>query len=107
MTTTAFFDYNRVTISDEVRMRARCPRARGRRPIDAKAQRLRFFVALAVAVGDGVWLGGRAVVCLSVTIGADAGRWRQERCHQYDAVAVGSPCRVIHQALKILAHLDE
>jgi maltose O-acetyltransferase len=56
--------------------------------------------ALPVSIGDGVWLGGRAVVCPGVTIGENtvvgAGSV-VTRDLPANVVAVGNPCRIIRQ----------
>ena len=93
-------DCNRITIGDEVQIAPGVHIYTATHPIDAKARRSGIESALPVAIGDGVWLGGRAVVCPGVTIGANtvvgAGSI-VTRDLPANAVAVGNPCRVIRQ----------
>jgi maltose O-acetyltransferase len=93
-------DCNRITIGDEVQIAPGVHIYTATHPIDAKARRSGIESALPVVIGDGVWLGGRAVVCPGVTIGANtvvgAGSV-VTRDLPANAVAVGNPCRVIRQ----------
>jgi maltose O-acetyltransferase len=93
-------DCNRITIGDEVQIAPGVHIYTATHPIDAKARCSGIESALPVAIEDGVWLGGRAVVCPGVTIGANtvvgAGSI-VTRDLPANAVAVGNPCRVIRQ----------
>ena len=93
-------DCNRITIGDDVQIAPGVHIYTATHPIDAKARRSGIESALPVGIGDGVWLGGRAVVCPGVTIGANtvvgAGSV-VTRDLPANAVAVGNPCRVIRQ----------
>jgi maltose O-acetyltransferase len=67
-------------------------------PLDAAARRSGLEYALPVTIGDGVWLGGGAIVCPGVTIGEDtvvgAGSVVM-RGLPAGVVAAGNPYRVI------------
>ena len=93
-------DCNRITIGDEVQIAPGVHIYTATHPIEAEARRSGIEYALPVVIGDGVWLGGRAVVCPGVTIGANtvvgAGSV-VTRDLPANVVAVGNPCRVIRQ----------
>ena len=67
-------------------------------PIDAATRRAGWESALAIAIGDGVWLGGGAIVCPGVSIGENtvvgAGSV-VTRSLPANVVAAGNPCRVL------------
>ena len=69
-------------------------------PLDAAARRSGLEYALPVTIGDGVWLGGGAIVCPGVTIGEDpvvgAGSVVM-RGLPAGVVAAGNPYRVIRR----------
>ncbi|MBE9060604.1 sugar O-acetyltransferase [cf. Phormidesmis sp. LEGE 11477] len=93
-------DCNLITIGNEVQVAPGVHIYTGTHPLEAKIRRSGLEYALPVSVGDGVWLGGRAVVCPGVSIGENtvvgAG---SVVTHDLPAnvLAVGSPCRVIRQ----------
>ena len=93
-------DCNRITIGDEVQIAPGVHIYTATHPIEAAARRSGIEYALPVSIGDGVWLGGRAVVCPGVTIGANtvvgAGSV-VTRNLPANVVAAGSPCRIIRQ----------
>jgi maltose O-acetyltransferase len=93
-------DCNRITIGDEVQIAPGVHIYTATHPIEAAARRSGIEYALPVSIGNGVWLGGRAVVCPGVTIGANtvvgAGSV-VTRNLPANVVAAGSPCRVIRQ----------
>jgi maltose O-acetyltransferase len=69
-------------------------------PIDPEARRLGWEYAEPIVIGDNVWLGGGAILCPGVTIGADtvvgAGAV-VTRDLPGGIVAAGSPARVLRQ----------
>jgi maltose O-acetyltransferase len=93
-------DCNRITIGDEVQIAPGVHIYTATHPVEAEARRSGIEYALPVSIGDGAWLGGRAVVCPGVTIGANtvvgAGSV-VTRDLPANVVAVGNPCRVIRQ----------
>jgi maltose O-acetyltransferase len=93
-------DCNRITIGDEVQIAPGVHIYTATHPVEAKARRSGIEYALPVSIGDGAWLGGRAVVCPGITIGANtvvgAGSV-VTRDLPANVVAVGNPCRVIRQ----------
>lgn len=93
-------DCNRITIGDEVQIAPGVHIYTATHPIDAKTRRSGVEYALPVSIGDGVWLGGGAIICPGVTIGENtvvgAGSV-VTRDLPANVVAAGSPCRVIRQ----------
>jgi len=93
-------DCNRITIGQEVQMAPGVHLYTATHPLDAAARRSGAESALPIVIGDGVWLGGRAVVCPGVTIGENtvvgAGSV-VTRDLPANVVAAGSPCRVIRR----------
>lgn len=91
-------DCNRITIGDEVQFAPGVHVYTATHPIDAVQRRSGVEYALPVTIGDGVWLGGGAIVCPGVTIGENtvvgAGSV-VTRDLPANVVAVGNPCRVI------------
>lgn len=67
-------------------------------PIDPEPRRAKWEAALPITIGDNVWIGGMAVICPGVTIGANsvigAGAVVTKDIPA-DVVAVGNPARVI------------
>ncbi|WP_433064984.1 sugar O-acetyltransferase [Dactylosporangium sp. CS-033363] len=67
-------------------------------PIDPEPRRAKWEAALPITIGDNVWIGGMAVICPGVTIGANsvigAGAV-VTRDIPADVVAVGNPARVV------------
>ena len=69
-------------------------------PMEAAIRRSGLERALPVRVGDGVWLGGGAIICPGVTIGAETvvGAGSVVTRSLPDRVlAVGNPCRVVRR----------
>jgi len=93
-------DCNRITIGDEVQIAPGVHIYTATHPVEANARRSGIEYALPVSIEDGVWLGGRAVVCPGVTIGANtvvgAGSV-VTRDLPANVVAVGNPCRIMRQ----------
>jgi maltose O-acetyltransferase len=93
-------DCNRIAIGDEVQIAPGVHIYTATHPIEADVRRSGIEYALPVSIADGVWLGGRAVVCPGVNIGANtvvgAGSIVTRDLPE-NAVAVGNPCRVIRQ----------
>ncbi len=75
-------DCNRITIGDEVQIAPSVHIYTAMHPIDAKVRRSGFEYALPVLIGDGVWLGGGAIVCPGVTIGEETLRPAGRRCRR-------------------------
>lgn len=93
-------DCNRITIGDEVQFAPGIHIYTATHPIDAKQRRSGVEYALPVSIGDGVWLGGGAIVCPGVTIGENTVVGAGSvviRDLPANLVAVGNPCRVIRQ----------
>jgi maltose O-acetyltransferase len=93
-------DCNRIAIGDEVQIAPGVHIYTATHPVEAQVRRSGLECALPVSIEDGVWLGGRAIVCPGVTIGANtvvgAGSV-VTRDLPSNVVAVGSPCRVIRK----------
>lgn len=91
-------DCNHIAIGDEVQLAPGVHIYTATHPIDAKQRRAGFEYALPVAVKDGAWLGGGAIVCPGVTIGENtvvgAGSV-VTRDLPANVVAVGNPCRIL------------
>ena len=93
-----FLDCNRIVIGEEVQMAPGVHIYTAAHPIDAAERRSGAEFALPVVIGDGVWLGGRTVVCPGVTIGENtvvgAGSVVTGDLPA-NVVAAGVPCRVM------------
>jgi maltose O-acetyltransferase len=93
-----FLDCNRITIGKEVQIAPGVHIYTAAHPIDAAERRSGAEFALPVNIGDGVWLGGRTVVCPGVTIGENtvvgAGSV-VTRDLPANVVAAGVPCRIL------------
>ncbi len=91
-------DCNRITIGEEVQIAPGVHIYTATHPIDAATRRSGLEYALPVTIGDGVWLGGGAIVCPGVTIGENtvvgAGSV-VTRSLPAGVVPAGNPCRVI------------
>ena len=94
-------DCNRITIGEEVQIAPGVHIYTATHPIDAAARRSGLEYALPVTIGDGVWLGGGAIVCPGVTIGENtvvcAGSLLT-RSLPAGVLAAGNPCRVSRPA---------
>jgi maltose O-acetyltransferase len=91
-------DCNRITIGEEVQIAPGVHVYTAMHPINAATRRSGLEYALPVTIGDGVWLGGGAIVCPGVTVGENtvvgAGSV-VTRSLPAGVVAAGNPCRVI------------
>lgn len=98
-----FLDCNRITIGDDVQIGPSVQIYTAQHPTDPEIRRSGLEYALPVAVGDNVWIGGGAILCPGVTIGADtvvgAG---SVVTHDLPAgvIAAGNPCRVLRTVEK-------
>jgi maltose O-acetyltransferase len=93
-------DCNRITIGDEVQIAPGVHLYTATHPLDAAVRRSGLEQALPITIEDGVWLGGRAIVCPGVTIGANTVVGTGSvvtRDLPANVLAVGSPCRVIRR----------
>jgi maltose O-acetyltransferase len=97
-----FLDCNRITIGDDVQIGPAVQIYTAQHPTDAEVRRSGLEFALPVTVGDNVWIGGGAILCPGVTIGADtvigAGSV-VTRDLPPSVIAVGNPCRVLRSVL--------
>ena len=93
-----FLDCNNITIGDEVQIAPGVHIYTATHPLDPQQRRSGLERALPVAIADGVWLGGGAIICPGVTIGENtvigAGAV-VTRDLPPNVLAVGNPCRVI------------
>lgn len=95
-----FLDCNRITIGDEVQIAPGVHIYTATHPIDARTRRSGAEYALPVSIGDGVWLGGGAIVCPGVTIAENTVLGAGSvvtRDLSANVVAAGNPCRVIRK----------
>ena len=93
-----FLDCNRITIGDEVQLAPGVHIYTATHPLDPQQRRAGLEQALPVSIGDGVWIGGGAIVCPGVTIGENTGGGAGSvvtRDLPRDVLAVGNPCRVV------------
>jgi maltose O-acetyltransferase len=93
-----FLDCNKIAIGDEVQIAPGVHIYTATHPLDPRQRRSALEQALPVAIADGVWLGGGAIICPGVTIGENtvigAGAV-VTRDLPPNVLAVGNPCRVI------------
>lgn len=91
-------DCNTITIGEEVQIAPGVHIYTATHPLDPAQRRAGLEAAHPVVIGDGVWLGGRSVVCPGVTIGQNtvvgAGSIVTKDLPA-NVLAVGSPCRVV------------
>lgn len=95
-----FLDCNRITIGDEVQIAPGVHIYTATHPVDAETRRSGLEYALPVSIEDGVWLGGGAIICPGVTIGANTVVGAGSvviRNLPANVVAAGSPCRIIRR----------
>jgi maltose O-acetyltransferase len=93
-----FLDCNLITIGDEVQIAPGVHIYTCTHPLDAPQRRAYLELALPVSVGDGVWLGGGAIICPGVTIGENTVVGTGSvvtRDLPPNVLAAGNPCRVI------------
>jgi len=93
-----FLDCSTITIGEEVQIAPGVHIYTASHPLDAKTRRSGLESAHPVLIGDGAWLGGRALICPGVTIGENtvvgAGSV-VTRDLPPNVLAVGNPCRVV------------
>jgi maltose O-acetyltransferase len=91
-------DCNKITIGEEVQIGPGVHIYTATHPLDAPTRRSGLEAAHPVTIGNGVWLGGRSVVCPGVTVGDNtvvgAGSVVTKDLPA-GILAVGSPCRVV------------
>lgn len=95
-----FLDCNRITIGDFVQIGPSVQIYTAQHPADPEERRSGLEFALPITIGDNVWIGGGAILCPGVTLGADtvvgAGSV-VTRDLPAGVVAVGNPCRVVRK----------
>jgi maltose O-acetyltransferase len=87
-----------VTIGDNVMFGPAVQVYTATHPLDADARRSGREFAKPIAIGDDAWIGGGAILCPGVTIGARAVVGAGSvvtRDIPADTYAAGNPCRVI------------
>lgn len=93
-----FLDCNTISIGKEVQIGPGVHIYTATHPLDAATRRSGLEAAHPVVIGDGVWLGGGAIVCPDVKIGENtvvgAGSV-VTRDLPGNVVAAGNPCRVL------------
>jgi maltose O-acetyltransferase len=93
-------DVARISIGDDVQIGPNVQLLTATHPLEPNARRDKWEAAEPILIGDNVWLGGGAIVCPGVTIGADtvvgAGSV-VTRDLPPRVLAVGSPARVIRE----------
>lgn len=91
-------DVAEIRIGDDVLLGPNVQLLTPTHPIAPEPRRAKWEAALPITIGDNVWIGGLAVICPGVTIGADsvigAGAV-VTRDVPAGVVAVGNPARVI------------
>lgn len=91
-------DCNRIAIGEAVQIAPGVHIYTATHPLDAALRRSGAEQALPVVIGDGVWIGGGAIVCPGVTIGENtvvgAGSVVVGDLPP-NVLAVGNPCRVV------------
>lgn len=97
---TVLLDCNRITIGADVQIGPGVHIYTATHPLDLATRVSGVEAAHAVTIEDGVWLGGRAVVCPGVTIGAGTVVGAGSivvRDLPRGVLAVGNPCRVVRR----------
>lgn len=93
-----FLDCNRIDIGEDVLIGPGVHIYTATHPLDAERRRAGLEYALPVEIGDGVWLGGGAIVCPGVKIGDNtvvgAGSV-VTRVVPPGVLASGNPCQVV------------
>lgn len=91
-------DCNTIAIGEEVQIGPGVHIYTATHPLEAVPRRSGLEAAHPVRIGDGVWLGGRSIVCPGIAIGANtvvgAGSV-VTRDLPANVLAVGNPCRVV------------
>jgi maltose O-acetyltransferase len=97
---TVILDGGAVAIGDDVQIGPGVQLLTATHPLDAASRRERWESAQPIAIGDGAWLGGGAIVCPGVTIGEEAVIGAGSvvtRDIPPGVLAVGNPCRVVRE----------
>jgi maltose O-acetyltransferase len=93
-----FLDCASITVGDRVQVGPGVQLLAADHPLDPEQRRDALELAAPIEIGDNVWLGGGAIVCPGVSIGADtvigAGSVVTSDVPS-GVVAVGNPCRVL------------
>jgi maltose O-acetyltransferase len=93
-------DVAAITIGDDVQIGPNVQLLTPTHPLEAEPRRQKWEAAEPITIGDNVWLGGGAIVCPGVTIGADtvvgAGAV-VTRDLPARALALGNPARVVRE----------
>jgi maltose O-acetyltransferase len=93
-------DVGRITIGDDVQIGPNVQLLTPTHPVDPEPRRAKWEAAEPITIGDNVWLGGGAIVCPGVAIGANtvvgAGAV-VSRDLPANVVAVGSPARIVRE----------
>ena len=91
-------DVARITIGDDVQIGPNVQLLTATHPLEAEARRAKWESGAPIVIEDNVWLGGGAIVCPGVTIGANsvvgAGAVVTKSLPA-DVLAVGTPARVL------------
>lgn len=91
-------DVSPVTIGDDVRIATGVQLLTAEHPLDPVERRRGIELSRPITIGDGVWIGGGAIVCPGVTIGENsvigAGSVVTDDVPP-SVLAVGNPCRVV------------
>ena len=93
-------DCAEVTIGDDVMIGPNVALYAATHPVDAKVRNEGWEYSAAITIGDGVWIGGNAVINPGVTIGANAVIGAGSVVTKdipSNCVAAGNPCRVIRR----------
>ena len=91
-------DVATVTIGDDVQIGPNVQLLTPTHPVAAGPRRAKWEAARPIVIGDNVWLGGGAIVCPGVTIGANTVVGAGAvviRDLPPDVVAVGNPARIV------------
>jgi len=93
-----FLDCSTILIGEEVQIAPGVHIYTASHPLDAATRRSGLESAHPVVIEDGVWLGGRSIICPGVTIGENtvvgAGSVVTKDLPS-NVLAVGNPCRII------------
>jgi maltose O-acetyltransferase len=95
-----WLDCNRISIGQDVQMGPGVHIYTCTHPLDAATRNSGLELALPVTIGDGVWLGGGAIVCPGVSIGENTVVGAGSvvvRDLPPNVLAVGNPCRVVRK----------
>jgi maltose O-acetyltransferase len=93
-------DCNRVYLGNNVFLAPKVQIYTATHPLDPETRRSGLEMAMPIAIGDDVWIGGGAIICPGVSIGNNtvigAGSVVTKDIPA-NVVAVGNPCKVIKQ----------